>query len=43
MKEFATKSECNAYIEKHDLPAIPMARYSEDDGELLCWYIYYIG
>ena len=42
MKGFTTKVECKAYIEKHGLAAMPMPRYSEDDGELLYWYIYYL-
>ena len=42
MKKFTTKGECREYIEKHGLAAIPMPRYSEDDGELLYWYIYYV-
>ena len=41
MKKFSTIGECWKYIEEYELLAIPMAQYSEEDGELLYWYVHH--
>lgn len=42
METFKTKGECDNYLKEHNLDAISMPRYSECDGELLYFYIYYV-
>lgn len=41
-KKFSTKGQCDKYIKAHDLKAISVPKYSEDDGALLYWFIYYV-
>lgn len=42
MKMFSTKGACVDYINRNSLDAIPVAVYSEDDGELIGWYVHYV-
>ena len=44
VEKFDTKYECDRHIRMDGLEgdAIAMPRYSECDGELLYWYVYYV-
>lgn len=42
VEKFDTKGECGNHIRRNGLDAIAMPQYSDCDGELLYWYVYYV-
>lgn len=42
MRKFISKSDCYEYIRMHDLNAIPIPVYSEDDDIILYWIIHIV-